>query len=261
MDNFFDDRASDRVAAAESLKNGVVPLEERAAVEKRMRDTRRDWRIWALQQARMTAGEMVTWVADGAHNRLDDDQQMQWDRKVGDPTRAMDLATRALVRVVMAEERLDEDAETRAARLAAEQEKKVEAEAARLREIAEQPRTEKKALIRRTMAGILRDAEPDLSWTDREFDLDALFAEFEDDGEDPVETVARLTAKLGFIPERMRLPDGREETLDEAKARTMALARDYWERFAAANGNTSGDSDQPAEEAPPPPARAQGPPG
>jgi hypothetical protein len=254
MNDFFEDIASAREAAANPVETGFAP-DEAAVIEERMRKSRRDHRMWVLQNARQAAAGLVTWIADGVHDRLDDDQQKNWDRKVADPARSMDLATRALVRVVAAEERLDEDAETRAARIAAEQAKR--AEALRHRAI-DQAETRKKT-IRRTMTGILRDAEPDLDWVERELQLEDLFEDFEDDGQDPVEAVARLCARLGYAPEPEELPDGSTETPQEAQGRTMALARAYYDSFAAANGNRV--DPPPEEEAPAPPARAQGPPG
>ena len=240
-------------SATDTVGTELVSVDP-AVFEAKMRAYRREKRMDALQDCRKYATGLVAWIGDGAHDQLDDRQQKNWDRKVSSPGREMDLATRAVVRVIAAEERLDEDAETRAARIAKEQAERAEARKAQIPTETEI----RKTAIRRTVAGIYRDAEPNLSWIDRELDLEELFAEFEeDDGEDPVETVARLCARLGYAPEPQELPDGSTETPEEAKERTLTLARDYYDSYAAANGNRV----EPVEEEVPPPARAQGPPG
>jgi hypothetical protein len=268
--NDFQSAAGDTIAAGHSNIGDGTPSPrdlgpgDEAIFEERMRKIRREKRMYVLQTASQTASAMITWIGDGAHDRLDEWQQKKWDRTVSDPARAMDWATKAVVRCVMAEERLDEDAETRDARRAAEAAERANKAREAERQHAEDPITQKKTLIRRAVSDAYRDAEPDLSWFDRELNLDDLFADLDGDyDEDPVETVARLCARLGFMPEPERLPDGDMETLEQARARTVTLARDYFEASAfdltAANRNRL--EGEPAEEAPAPPARAQGPPG
>jgi hypothetical protein len=185
-----------------------------ATVAERSREVRRLQRVLVLGRARDVCGELIDRINDGTAGRLPENQQYLFD-KVADPYLALSRTVTALGRIVVLEARLDESAETRDARLAAEA---AEREKTRLAEQARENRQRleaaletKKAHIRRAVDMAHRDAEPDMRPIDRITKLDDLFEEFDDyadwDG-DSVAIVADLCTQLGL---HAPLPKGSEK--------------------------------------------------
>jgi len=127
--------------------------------------------------------------------------------RLNDPCLALDRLTRSIGRIVALQERIDESAETREARLKAERAARDKAErdeqARREADTAEAELAEKKNTIRRAVREAHRDAFPDFERADREDLLDDLVREFEDHDDyerDPAEIVAELCTELGLMP-------------------------------------------------------------
>jgi hypothetical protein len=234
-----------------------------ATVAERSREVRRLQRVLVLGRARDVCGELIDRINDGTAGRLPENQQYLFD-KVADPYLALSRTVTALGRIVVLEARLDESAETRDARLAAEA---AEREKTRLAEQARENRQRleaaletKKAHIRRAVDMAHRDAEPDMRPIDRITKLDDLFEEFDDyadwDG-DSVAIVADLCIQLGLhapLPKGSGpKPKNKAELAEQIRIHTLDTAACYL-RWTA--GSDPAEPDAPAA----PPARGQGPP-
>jgi hypothetical protein len=215
-----------------------------------VREARRARRLESLERVRLAAEEMALHLADGVAGRLPEDEQEMF-AKIRDPYLAFSRAERAVRRIAALEDRLDEDAETRAARIAAERTAQAAADAraaaARAEEAAQAPGRAKKRAIRRAMRRVLRDTDPETEYLDREVLLDDLFDDYEsydDYAGEPAEIVAKLCSALGFVPlcgeNRFASPDeddDREDDNDDngenppppetVRARALMLARSY----------------------------------
>jgi hypothetical protein len=234
-----------------------------ATVAERSREVRRLQRVLVLGRARDVCGELIDRINDGTAARLPENQQYLFD-KVADPYLALSRTVTSLGRILMLEDRLDESAEVRDARLAAEA---AEREKTRLAEQARKNRQRleaalerKKTHIRRAVDMAHRDAEPDMRPIDRITKLDDLFDTFDelDDWKrDPVEIVADLCIQLGLYAPLPKgsgpKPKSKAEQAERVRTHTLETARCYLDWTA---GGDPSEPDAPAA----PPARAQGPP-
>jgi hypothetical protein len=218
-----------------------------------VREARRGRRLESLERVRLAAEEMALHLADGVAGRLPEHEQEVF-AKIRDPHLAFSRAERAVRRIAALEDRLDEDAETRAARIAAERAAQAAADAraaaARAEEAAQAPERAKKRAIRRAMRRVLRDTDPETEYLDREVLLNDLFDDYEsydDYAGDPAEIVAKLCSELGFVPlcgeDRFASPDDENDDDDDGvddnedgedppppetiRARALTLARAY----------------------------------
>jgi hypothetical protein len=240
-------------AIAASPDAPFVPQGEALSASE-VREARRGRRLESLERVRLAAEEMALHLADGVAGRLPEDEQAAF-AKIRDPYLAFSRAERAVRRIAALEDRLDEDAETRAARIAAERaaQAAADARAAALRadEAARAPERAKKRSIRRAMRRVLRDTDPETEYLDREVLLNDLFDDYEsydDYAGDTAEIVAKLCSELGFVPlcgeDRFASPgddDGDNDNDDDGdndgdenppppetvRARALSLARAY----------------------------------
>jgi len=174
---------------------------------------------------------------------------------VRDPIAALANLNRAIVQIVLAEERLDETEAERAERRAAQ---RTDAERT-LR------RAENKHDVQHAVRAITLD-HLRMPYNGREKVLADLFRELEKDGGydgDPAEIVADACARLGLTPRivpdaEIQTPDGKID-LAARKARLLAFARTYLDLMkpaAPADERDGTDPTDPSE----PFAQAQGPP-
>ncbi len=227
------------------------------------RETRRARRLVSLENLRNGCEEAVKRLVDGTAGRLPYDEQEIFER-VKDPYLAIERMARSVRRIVALEDRLDESAEARAARLAAEAAARANAERDAEAWAAGQPERDKKKLIRRAVRTAYQDGEPDLDHREREDLLNDLFNDYDEiddyDG-DPAEIVARFCAQLRLSPAVVPLDGDEDEPPEQAKARAVAFARGYLDLLApqgAANRNSAepAPADKPA-----PRAKGRSPPG
>jgi hypothetical protein len=226
-----------------------------AVSEAELRAARRARRLESLERVRLAAEEMALHLADGVAGRLPEDAQEVF-AKIRDPHLAFSRAERAVRRLAALEDRLDEDAETRAARIAAERaaQAAADARAAALRaeDAARAPERAKKHAIRRAMRRVLRDADPETEYLDREVLLNDLFDDYESYDNyagDTAEIVAKLCSALNLVPlcggDRFASPDEDDDGDDDnddggdndgdenppppetVRARALTLARAY----------------------------------
>jgi hypothetical protein len=126
---------------------------------------------------------------------------------------------------VALEDRLDEDARTRAARLKEERE-------AEARKAARESLNAEKRIVRRAVREAFREATPDLDRDRREKLLDDLFRDYDDYNHGPLaQVIAAICTDLGVVPD-MTLwehapKDGEEPDPVKLKALTLEMAEEY----------------------------------
>lgn len=174
-------------------------------------------RLARLEGMREMGYEMACRLNDWVAGRLPDSECAAF-ADIKDPVLAFSRMTSTVRRIIALEERLDEDAETREARIAAEaaerarkiaaekaarEQAKLEAEA----EMASDPwlsRSEKEVKVRLAVRDFHRAAEPDMDYRKREDLLDDLFLDYDDTdyGYDRPfdDIVADLCEALGLEP-------------------------------------------------------------
>jgi hypothetical protein len=252
-DGFADDFSTDPGQDGEALRAGDS-----------WREVRRVDRLRSVVVARDACTAAILRIERGLACRLPDREQSQFDVG-GDPHLALTRVVTALGRMVVLEDRLDESAEQRTARLAAEA---AEREKARLAEQAQLNRRrmeavleKKKAHIRRAVDLAQRHAAPDMRLIDRITRLDDLFGKFDDYGDwddDPVKLVADLCIQLGLhapLPKGSGpRPKNKAEQAARARAQMLKTAQCYLDWTA---DSAPAELDEPTA----PPARSQGPPG
>lgn len=213
-------------------------------------------RLVRLEGMREMGYEMARRLNDYVAGRLSPDECTAF-ADIKDPTLAFSRMTSTVRRIIALEERLDEDAETRETRIAAEQAERARkiaaeeaarqqairnAEAARVREAAEAPLREKKQLVRHGLHEASFDMDDDLNHEDRESLLDDLFDQYEiydDYAGDPDEILAQL---IGELEKQLGdlTPDSASglkavstaASPEEFEAGMLALARAYLDRVA-----------------------------
>src|SRR5665213_3614556 len=98
--------------------NGTGPNGEAApAIDPR--EARREARLLSLEKVRQAAEEMSLQLNNGFAGRLPEHEQWQYDRVKDVPT-AFTRVTKTFMQIIAMEERVEEDAETRRARIQAE---------------------------------------------------------------------------------------------------------------------------------------------
>ena len=243
------------------VENGAEPWN--APLEERRATRRRDMEI-----LRLSAMEAALHTTEYICGRLP-----SWKREafetVSDPIAALANLNRAIVQVTLAEDRFDETAEERAARIKAEAEARVRAEQAAATAHSDAERTLRRVENKRQANGAIRAITLDyirLPYGDREKLFDDLFRELEANGTydaDPAETVADVCHRLAIVPKivpdaQIQTPDGKID-LAARRKRLLAFARTYLDLVKPAN--PSNDRDETGLSEPSiPPARAQGPP-
>jgi hypothetical protein len=238
--------------------------EARDAAEK-ARAERRGMRLLSLAAARDLTIETMERLNDGAAGRLHIEEQARFDDRVRDPYLAMSRMSHELCRLVMLEERLDEDAETREKRLEAERaerERKERAEVEALKRDAEVAvLVEKKRVARAAVGRIYLDVNPKTTEMELNRLLDELLEDYELDLHDDLEQAyGDVTAAVIRLCEELEIKavknDGTaDKTPEKARARLVALVENEIEmviREGAANANGNAE---------PVRALAQGPPG
>jgi hypothetical protein len=171
-------------SAAGSCPNGEAAAE---------REARRMARLARLEGMREMGYEMACRLNDWVAGRLPEPECAAF-ADIKDPVLAFSRMTSTVRRIIALEERLDEDAETREARIAAEaaeRARKIAAEKAAQEEAeleaqagtASEPwlsRTEKEVKVRLAVRDIHRAAEPDMDYRKREDLLDDLFLDYDE---------------------------------------------------------------------------------
>jgi hypothetical protein len=242
-------------------QNGAEPWN--APLEERRATRRRDMEIM-----RLSAMEAALHTTEYICGRLP-----AWKRepfeKVTDPIASLANLNRAIVQITLAEDRFDETAEDRAARIKAEAEAKVRAAEAALTERDYTAHQIRKAENKRNVQNAVRAITLDyvtLPYGDREKLFKDLFRELEADDAydaDPAETVANICSRLAIVrrivpPTEVRTPDGKTD-LVARKARVVAFAQTYLDLMKPTDPADEPDGADFAEPSVPP-ARAQGPP-
>ena len=157
--------------------------------------------------------------------------------KVTDPIASLANLNRAIVQITLAEDRFDESAEERAARIKAEAEARVRADQAAAREHDYTAGQIRRAENKRQTHGAIRAIALDyirLPRGDREDLLTNLFDIWETEDAydaDPAETVADACAQLALTPRivpdaEIQTPDGKIDILAR-RTRLVAFARTY----------------------------------
>jgi hypothetical protein len=235
-------------------QNGAEPWNDPAEVRRATR--RRDMEIM-----RLSAMEAALHTTEYICGRLP-----AWKRepfeKVTDPVASLANLNRAIVQITLAEDRFDESAEDRAARIKAEAEARVRAAEAAAAEQDYTARQIRRAENKRQTHGAIRAIALDyirLPRADREDLFADLFREWEEedayDG-DPAQIVADACARLALTPRivpdaEIRTPDGEIDLLAR-KTRLLAFARTYLDLMKPEGPDDDG-ADAPF-------AQAQGPP-
>jgi hypothetical protein len=233
------------------VQNGVEPWN--APLEERRATRRRDMEI-----LRLSAMEAALHTTEYICGRLPNWKREAFE-KVTDPVASLANLNRAIVQITLAEDRFDESAEDRAARIKAEAEAKVRAEQAAAAERDYTAHQIRKAENKRNVQNAVRAITLDyvtLPYGDREKLFDDLFQELEANDAydaDPAETVANICSRLAIVrrivpPTEVRTPDGKTD-LAARKARVVAFAQTYLDLMKPA-----GPTDEPHF------AQGQGPP-
>jgi hypothetical protein len=246
-------------------RDGVPPIDEAA----RARQARREERLGDLRKVRRCTGLAIEHIAHyiAGHASW---EQADPSVKLRDLTNALGRLDKEVRQIVALEERIDEDAETRAARIAEEKAKR-EAEArAEQRRLEMKPQEDKEELIRRAVKLAHRDAYPGLTRIEREDLLGDLFEDYEEFGDlsgPPVRIVADFCAVFAQDPEAdlTNIPDFAEDYGDETdpdeqqKIRWRSWAQnclDHIARIEAAVENPGGPPPETAAQPQGPPAAA-----
>ena len=233
------------------VQNGAEPWN--APLEERRATRRRDMEI-----LRLSAMEAALHTTEYICGRLPNWKREAFE-KVSDPVASLANLNRAIVQITLAEDRFDESAEDRAARIKAEAEARVKAEQAAAREhdytAGQIRRTETKRQVQGAIRAITLDYIR-LPYGDREKLFDDLFRELEAndayDG-DPAETIADVCHRLAIVPKivpdaEIKTPDGTIDLMGRRK-RLRAFARTYLDLTKPTDPADDGDF-----------AQAQGPP-
>jgi hypothetical protein len=249
---FAEEMAERQREVARGAEPWNLPVEERRAVR------RRDMEL--LRLASMEAAFHITEYIAG---RLPNWKKEALE-KLRNPVADLANLNRAIIQITLAEDRFDETAEERTARIQAEAEAEVrakrEAEAAR----AQAEATLRRAENKRQVKGLVRAVSLSsirIPFTEREKLLDDLFRELETEDDtvsvyngDPAETAADLCLRLGFGPKAID-----SKSILERRAALVAAARAHLEGLRGAP-QTEDDSPPDATVLPFAQAKAQGPP-
>jgi hypothetical protein len=232
-------------------------------------EARRERRARDMELARMMAIEVAARMAEAMAGRIPEYQCPMFGQ-IKDPVAAFANLNRAIIQIAMYEDRLDESAEERAARLAAENTARAQAaqkaETQRGYTQSQGRRAERRTHIQRAMREITIDCKPDLDCHEREDLLDELFLEYDFDenaswDRNPAEIVYDLCARVGFEFTPID-PALRNEERDPADRRSDALklVQHYLDATESRGDERYGDEDEDDESPSAPPAQAQGPP-
>ncbi len=225
---------------------GTPTGEAASAAEAAAREARRQRRL-ALVGRLLDAGEEAAMnLTEGMAGRLYGDRLEAYLR-IGDPALAWSRITRTVRQLAALEERFDEDADTRAARIAAERATaeraaKAERDAQELSEVRDRTKT----LVQDAIREIYRDAAPETPSPEREQLLRDLFADYavtDDYYDDPADIVVRILRTA-------YLTDDGSPTDDETMEVTREEAQAYIDAIRSAGG-LQPEQPQPDGQGPP----------
>jgi broad specificity phosphatase PhoE len=240
-------------------KDGAEPWNDPAEVR---RETR--WRDMEIMW--LSAMEAALHTTEYICGRLPGWKREPFE-KITDPVASLANLNRAIVQITLAEDRFDESAEERVARIKAEAEAKVRAEQAAATAHSDAERTLRRAENKRNVQNAVRAITLDYlrlpSYGDWQEICADLFRELEVDGDydaDPAETVADVCLRLSLAPRilpgiELKTPDGKIDVVAR-KAHLRAFARTYLDLMKPAATADESDLADPSA----PPAQAQGPP-
>jgi hypothetical protein len=243
-------------------RDGVPPIDEAALA----RQARREERLGDLRKVRRCAGRAIEHVTDyiGEHATYG---QTDPSIKLRELTSSLARLEKEFRQIVALEERIDEDAETRAARIAEEKARREADARAEQRRLEMKPQEDKEELIRRAVKLAHRDAYPGLTRIEREDLLGDLFEDYEEFGDlsgPPVRIVADFCAVFAQDPEAdlTNIPDFAEDYGDETdpdeqqKIRWRSWAQSCLDHIARIEAAVENPGYPPPETA----AQGQGPP-
>jgi hypothetical protein len=230
----------------------------------RLREERRADGLRDLAELRRMGMHMARQLIAYVDGRLPEEEALPFVQ-IKDPTVSLERITLFVRRIVAQEDRLLEDAKSRALRLAAELAERERALLAEQRRRERQPLEDKKQLVRRAVALAHREMHPGKTREQREDLLDDLFDEIDEfcDYEgDPTELVADIFAQFAADPaiDLSWLPDFNPSIRAERnRDKRQWLRLQAWARECVnwVNGTERGD---PTDRPPANPAHAQGPP-
>jgi hypothetical protein len=231
------------------VQNGAEPWNDPAEVRRATR--RRDMEIM-----RLSAMEAALHTTEYICGRLPARKREPFE-KVTDPIASLANLNRAIVQITLAEDRFDESAEERAARIKAEADAKIRAAEAALAEQDYTARQIRRAENKRQAHGAIRAIALDhirLPRGDREDLLANLFDIWEAEDAydaDPAETVADACAQLALTPRivpdaEIQTPDGKIDIIAR-KTRLLAFARKYLDVMRPVGPDDDGDESDPAD--------------
>lgn len=235
-------------------QNGAEPWNDPAEIRRAAR--RRDMEI-----LRLAAMEAALHTTEYICGRLPAWKHQPFE-KVTDPVASLANLNRAIVQITLAEDRFDESAEARQARIKSEAQAQLKAEQAAQAErdytAGQIRRAENKRNVQNAVRAITLDYLPRPSYADWDKLCANLFRELEAEDAydaDPAEIVAEICARFSLTARvlpgiDLKTPDGQ---IDVAARKThlLAFARKYLAMIKPA---------APAEDGDVPPAHAQGPP-
>jgi hypothetical protein len=241
-------------------------ISDTVGAEAQIRALRRQARLDTLAIAREAMGRSIEQLSDGAAVRLPVCEQEAFDRRPGDPYLAMSRLSRELCRIVLLEERLDEDAETREKRLAeerAERDRKVLAQESALTRNAKAAALDDKIrTVREAVGRIYLSAYPKTPQMEVHRLLDGLLNDYEYDFDEDLDEAydgdaAVIVARICEEAEIEAPPEGgaKDDTPEAARARLIRLAQTYIEMMSGAGAANANRTAEPVA------ALAQGPPG
>jgi hypothetical protein len=223
------------IAERDVSANGEAAPRTGDEAEAAAREARRQRRL-ALVGRLMEAGEEAAMnLTEGMAGRLFGDKLEAYLR-IGDPALAWSRVTRTIRQLAALEERFDEDAETRAARIAAEriaaQNAARAAEARREAQALSDACDQTKELVHDAIREMYRDAAPETPGYERERLIDDLFSDYAFKGNydgDPTDIVVRIMRTA-------YLTDDGSPTDDEPMEVTREEAQAYIDAIRAAGG-------------------------
>lgn len=198
---------------------------EAAADKEAAREARNMARLNHLELLRNIGMEIAAGLGHAAAGR--NQFNTEAFARVADPAASFNRIALAIRRIVALEDRLDEDAATRAARLAEEK-------AAEARKAARESLMVEKRIVRRAVREACKDTYPDWDRKERENLLDDLFRDYDDYNNGPLaEVVASICTDLGIAPDMTLWEDapkeGEEPDPVKLKAFTLEMAEEYLE--------------------------------
>ena len=225
------------------VQNGAEPWN--APLEERRATRRRDMEI-----ARLSAMEAALHTTEYICGRLPNWKREAFE-KVNDPIASLANLNRAIVQITLAEDRFDESAEERTARIKAEAEARVRAEQAAAREHDYAAGQIRRIENKRQVQGAIRAITLDhvrLPYGDREKLFGDLFRELDANDAydaDPAETVANICHRFAIVPKivpdaEIQTPDGKIDIIAR-KQRLVAFARKYIDLMKPADLADDGD--------------------